>query len=820
LSPGRCEAANSCKCWLVVGTCDAPIGHESYSIYKLGAPTDTTSRFTYNYRVPVESITSVVGGGSSIQYCDFNQVPNVPLFKKTFQGQEWTLVRRVQPGPSWHSATDELLGTDEYGTYCGQYGAAESCDTSMATFSIPFGDHGRSSMVWDQIMFSSGDMEMWMILDKGEMDSCTGGTNDGQWHPQVASANGHTDPYSVTQYCRQGAEEDPWLSVEEHPSQVLYGEGSFNVPAWCDSRGQLAPDLSANPEVSTIGTINGVTFYKVPMGTKKMSNKAIQKACGRLKLLTPCYQVGDAATDWNTGNCQAVPGQSDNNYLPESIAAQVFGCQGGPGNCPQMDGMFTVIYNHMDDRPCAIIDGGYCHESEPQYQSSVERPLYGICSFAVGVGSCPAPCYQGTAGDGQCPNTCEHCNDDAIMGHGGANVWIHEVVGDTPDDYTCVEQDLSWEQAQSNCAGMGLTLATIHNDANQRAALEKCPGGGWIGLRDDDPVRRIPEGEFIFTDGTVIGTTDPQSGAWVRANGAYHNWADGEPNDAAAGGASNEDCTQMKGGSSSTHCEGGTGTGCWNDRRCDDTRSSICGPTDRIAPPPGGGHRLLDGTEQKNTTAVAWPSIALFQGRKLQSGFGSLGGFSLPVAAACPMEQVQSRLDEVNGICCTADVPCADGLPAACGIKCAIVYSKFYDECYHVLMTIVQASENPGAADVFDDFQTQCRSAFDPRSLLDVISSAQCCGGTQTGLNSEVMGHACDANDAGAGATWSQIDDKMTSYKSAVDYCTSQGASLCPRSRYCVQGDLAMGEPAIWTTRTAERMKARLVCKSLRNGSQ
>ena len=41
----------------------------------------------------------------------------MPLFKKQINGKEWTLVRRVQPGPSWHPATDELLGTDEYGTY-------------------------------------------------------------------------------------------------------------------------------------------------------------------------------------------------------------------------------------------------------------------------------------------------------------------------------------------------------------------------------------------------------------------------------------------------------------------------------------------------------------------------------------------------------------------------------------------------------------------------------------------------------------------------------------------------------------------------------
>ena len=213
LEPGRCTGPNACKCFLVTGLCNEPTPHGSYSIFRLGAPTDTTARFTYDYRVPVTDIVRVTGGSPSIQYCDLNQVPDVPLFRKTIQGQEWTLVRRVQPGPSWHPATDELLGTDEYGTYCGERGAASSCDTSAATFSIPFGDHGRSSMVWDQIMFSSGDESMSMILDKSEMDTCTDGSNDGQWFPQIVSASGHTTPYSVTQYCRQGAARDKQSAV-------------------------------------------------------------------------------------------------------------------------------------------------------------------------------------------------------------------------------------------------------------------------------------------------------------------------------------------------------------------------------------------------------------------------------------------------------------------------------------------------------------------------------------------------------------------------------------------------------------------------------
>ena len=68
-------------------------------------------------------------------------------------------------------------------------------------------------------------------------------------------------------------------------------------------------------------------------------------------------------------------------------------------------------------------------------------------------------------------------------------------------------------------------------------------------------------------------------------------------------------------------------------------------------------------------------------------------------------------------------------------------------------------------------------------------SQKQSCagGGASTGREN-VLGHACDSNDGGAGATWSQIDASMTDYASGVAYCQSQGASLCPRSRYCMQG--------------------------------
>jgi hypothetical protein len=61
-------------------------------------------------------------------FCDFTAIP---IFcESVFEGGSWALVRRVKQGSTWHPATDDLKGTDVYGTY----GTA----TSDATFSIAF----------------------------------------------------------------------------------------------------------------------------------------------------------------------------------------------------------------------------------------------------------------------------------------------------------------------------------------------------------------------------------------------------------------------------------------------------------------------------------------------------------------------------------------------------------------------------------------------------------------------------------------------------------------------------------------------------------
>lgn len=124
----------------------------------------------------------------------------------------------------------------------------------------------------------------------------------------------------------------------------------------------------------------------------------------------------------------------------------------------------------------------------------------------------------------------------------------------------------------------------------------------------------------------------------------------------------------------------------------------------------------------------------------------------------------------------------------------------------HLLMDLIDEASNPDAAATFDHFQSDCLSAFDPRSLLDVISSAQCCGGASNGhaiaATSPLSEHSCDDDSAGPGATWYQIDEQMTDHDSGVAFCASQGASLCPRSRYCLQG---VGLPPVGGKRSGDK---------------
>ncbi len=62
-----------------------------------------------------------------------------------FQGGGWALVRRVAQGSLWHAASDNLAGTDNYGT--------PSTPDSLSSFSIPFAGIVNNNT---QLLFATG----------------------------------------------------------------------------------------------------------------------------------------------------------------------------------------------------------------------------------------------------------------------------------------------------------------------------------------------------------------------------------------------------------------------------------------------------------------------------------------------------------------------------------------------------------------------------------------------------------------------------------------------------------------------------------------
>eukprot|EP01052_Picozoa_sp_SAG31_P045454 SAG31_NODE_8302_length_1477_cov_118.462990_2_plen_206_part_01 len=130
----------------------------------------------------------------------------------TFADQEWYLVRRDhEPSDGWHPANDNLAGTDEYGS-------VTTDSLAPATFSVPFGD------AFTDYLLASGDMSMWVIITKDEVaHQCAVGCAA---CPMALVASSNSDA-EVAQYCRVGVPEDPWVSAENHPALIVYGENSY-----------------------------------------------------------------------------------------------------------------------------------------------------------------------------------------------------------------------------------------------------------------------------------------------------------------------------------------------------------------------------------------------------------------------------------------------------------------------------------------------------------------------------------------------------------------------------------------------------------------
>ena len=139
-----------------------------------------------------------------------------------FQGFNWRLVRRVV-GSTWHPATDQLAGTEVYGSACG---ATASC-----TFSESW--NGAS---FTHYLFATGDKQHWLIAERCQAE-CSFYSDLGQNARTILKSSLSPSPYRASWFRRAANTEDPWISLTDHGpattnDQILYGEGSFATASY------------------------------------------------------------------------------------------------------------------------------------------------------------------------------------------------------------------------------------------------------------------------------------------------------------------------------------------------------------------------------------------------------------------------------------------------------------------------------------------------------------------------------------------------------------------------------------------------------------
>ena len=141
---------------------------------------------------------------SDYKYLTFTYYPTVVEQKTGVSG--WRLVRFLPPtATAWHPVDDNLAGTTTYGTAYNYTNA----------WSIPFG-------TFDEFCFGTLNLQYWMRITKTEAI----GANYSGISRNIISSSFSSAPYTAIQYYRSGFPEDPWFSIRDHPTDIVYGENT------------------------------------------------------------------------------------------------------------------------------------------------------------------------------------------------------------------------------------------------------------------------------------------------------------------------------------------------------------------------------------------------------------------------------------------------------------------------------------------------------------------------------------------------------------------------------------------------------------------
>jgi hypothetical protein len=148
-------------------------------------------------------------------------------------GGNWTLVRRVPRGSSWHPTSDRCAGTAVYGP--------SGMLTDWQSNAIGAGwstDFAQAVPGYNQLLFVTGDNAVWLITTK----EAVGGelVNPPQWYENaqrtILKSSNSNNAYTALWYNRGSSgssvfSEDPWVSVIDHgpaitQNKMVYGANS------------------------------------------------------------------------------------------------------------------------------------------------------------------------------------------------------------------------------------------------------------------------------------------------------------------------------------------------------------------------------------------------------------------------------------------------------------------------------------------------------------------------------------------------------------------------------------------------------------------
>lgn len=129
-------------------------------------------------------------------YSDVIPASEPTAFEVKF-GEGWRMIKELAGNStSWYPNNDNLLG--EYGTYT-------------------------------EFLFTHGDFSKWLITDKSQVHGTDTTMGDGTLR-LINSSSKQDTPYQVKWFNRAGSggwiDYDPWISIEDHPVGIVYGEGS------------------------------------------------------------------------------------------------------------------------------------------------------------------------------------------------------------------------------------------------------------------------------------------------------------------------------------------------------------------------------------------------------------------------------------------------------------------------------------------------------------------------------------------------------------------------------------------------------------------